>query len=438
MIAGTSSGAGKTTVATGLIAALVARGLAVGAAKVGPDFIDPGYHGLATGRPSRNLDAWMCGVDAVPPLAGRAAAGADVLVVEGVMGLFDGSGDPSGPAASTAHVARLLDAPVVLVVDASSVGGSVAATVHGFATFDPSTRVAGVVLNRVGSDSHEALLRDALAPLGIPVLGALRRDPAYSWRDRHLGLVPVAEQRDAVRRSVATLAGAVARDVDLDAAMALARSAPSVAVEEPPAARRQGPAVVAVAGGPAFSFTYPDNLELLAQAGADLVSFDPLADERLPEEATGLYAGGGFPEVYAEALAANRPLLADVRARVGAGLVTWAECGGLLWLARSLDGHPLAGALPADGRMTDRLTLGYRRARTRFASPLGPAGTELRGHEFHYSTLDPQGDALDWSGRTAQGRAGYAGPTLLASYLHVHMGADPTPAERLVAACAPG
>ena len=438
MIAGTSSGAGKTTVATGLIAALVARGLAVGAAKVGPDFIDPGYHGLATGRPSRNLDAWMCGVDAVPPLAGRAAAGADVLVVEGVMGLFDGSGDPSGPAASTAHVARLLDAPVVLVVDASSVGGSVAATVHGFATFDPSTRVAGVVLNRVGSDSHEALLRDALAPLGIPVLGALRRDPAYSWRDRHLGLVPVAEQRDAVRRSVATLAGAVARDLDLDAAMALARSAPSVAVEEPPAARRQGPAVVAVAGGPAFSFTYPDNLELLAQAGADLVSFDPLADERLPEEATGLYAGGGFPEVYAEALAANRPLLADVRARVGAGLVTWAECGGLLWLARSLDGHPLAGALPADGRMTDRLTLGYRRARTRFASPLGPAGTELRGHEFHYSTLDPQGDALDWSGRTAQGRAGYAGPTLLASYLHVHMGADPTPAERLVAACAPG
>ena len=438
MIAGTSSGAGKTTVATGLIAALVARGLAVGAAKVGPDFIDPGYHGLATGRPSRNLDAWMCGVDAVPPLAGRAAAGADMLVVEGVMGLFDGSGDPSGPAASTAHVARLLDAPVVLVVDASSVGGSVAATVHGFATFDPSTRVAGVVLNRVGSDSHEALLRDALAPLGIPVLGALRRDPAYSWRDRHLGLVPVAEQRDAVRRSVATLAGAVARDLDLDAAMALARSAPSVAVEEPPAARRQGPAVVAVAGGPAFSFTYPDNLELLAQAGADLVSFDPLADERLPEGATGLYAGGGFPEVYAEALAANRPLLADVRARVGAGLVTWAECGGLLWLARSLDGHPLAGALPADGRMTDRLTLGYRRARTRFASPLGPAGTELRGHEFHYSTLDPQGDALDWSGRTAQGRAGYAGPTLLASYLHVHMGADPTPAERLVAACAPG
>jgi len=438
VIAGTSSGAGKTTVATGLMAALVARGLAVGAAKVGPDFIDPGYHGLATGRPSRNLDAWMCGVDAVPPLAGRAAAGADVLVVEGVMGLFDGSGDPSGPAASTAHVARLLDAPVVLVVDASSVGGSVAATVHGFATFDPSTRVAGVVLNRVGSDSHEALLRDALAPLGIPVLGALRRDPAYSWRDRHLGLVPVAEQRDAVRRSVATLAGAVARDLDLDAAMALARSAPSVAVEEPPAARRQGPAVVAVAGGPAFSFTYPDNLELLAQAGADLVSFDPLADERLPEEATGLYAGGGFPEVYAEALAANRPLLADVRARVGAGLVTWAECGGLLWLARSLDGHPLAGALPADGRMTDRLTLGYRRARTRFASPLGPAGTELRGHEFHYSTLDPQGDALDWSGRTAQGRAGYAGPTLLASYLHVHMGADPTPAERLVAACAPG
>jgi cobyrinic acid a,c-diamide synthase len=434
VIAGTSSGVGKTTVATGLMAALVHRGLVVGAAKVGPDFIDPGYHALAVGRPSRNLDAWMCGPEVIPALAGRAGAGIDVLVIEGVMGLFDGSADPAGPAASTAHVAGLLDAPVVLVVDAAAVGASVAAMVHGFATLDPGVTVACVILNRVGSDSHEALLRAAIEPIGIPVLGALRRSPDYSWRDRHLGLVPVVEQPDAVRRSLASLAAAVARDCDLDAVLALARSAPATAVADPPATRVQGRAVVAVAGGPAFSFTYPDNLERLAEAGAELVTFDPLADPQLPEGATGLYAGGGFPEVFAAGLAANRPLLDDVRSRVAGGLVTWAECGGLLWLARSLDGHALAGVLPAEGRMTDRLTLGYRRARVRAASPVGPAGTDLRGHEFHYSSLDPAGDALDWSGRAGAGRCGFASPSLLASYVHVHLGGAPAPAEAFVAA----
>ena len=435
VIAGTSSGVGKTTVATGLMAALAARGLSVGAAKVGPDFIDPGYHALAVGRPSRNLDAWMCGPEAVPALAGRAGAGAEVLVVEGVMGLFDGSGDPAGPVASTAQVAGLIAAPVVLVVDASAVGASVAAMVHGFTTFDPAVTVAGVILNRVGSDSHEALLRSALEPVGIPVLGALRRSTDYSWRDRHLGLVPVVEQPEAVRRSVAALAGAVARDCDLDAVLALSRSAPALTVDDPVAARAQGRAVVAVAAGPAFSFVYPDNLERLAEAGAELVPFDPLVDEHLPEGAAGLYAGGGFPEVFAAGLAANRPLLDDVRVKVGDGLVTWAECGGLLWLARSLDGHALAGVLPTEGRMTDRLTLGYRRARVRTASPLGPAGTDLRGHEFHYSTLEPAGDALDWSGRAGAGRCGFATPSLLASYVHVHLGAAPAPAEAMVTAC---
>ncbi len=435
MIAGTSSGVGKTTVATGLMAALVQRGLVVGAAKVGPDFIDPGYHALAVGRPSRNLDAWMCGPEVIPALAGRAGAGADVLVVEGVMGLFDGSADPAGPAASTAEVAGLLNAPVVLVVDAAAVGASVAAVVHGFATLDPGVTVAGVILNRVGSDSHETLLRAAIEPIGIPVLGALRRSADYSWRDRHLGLVPVVEQPGVVRRSLASLAEAVARDCDLDAVLALARSAPATAVADPPATRLQGRALVAVAGGPAFSFTYPDNLERLAEAGAELVTFDPLVDPRLPEEATGLYAGGGFPEVFAAGLAANRPLLDDVRSRVAGGLVTWAECGGLLWLARSLDGHALAGVLPAEGRMTDRLTLGYRQARVRAASPVGPAGTDLRGHEFHYSSLDPAGDALDWSGRAGAGRSGFASRSLLASYVHVHLGGAPAPAEAFVAGC---
>ncbi|HEX2047440.1 MAG TPA: cobyrinate a,c-diamide synthase, partial [Acidimicrobiales bacterium] len=317
VVAGTSSGVGKTTVATGLMAAFRARGLTVGGAKAGPDFIDPGYHALATGRPGRNLDAWICGAEAVAPLAGRAAAGTDVLVVEGVMGLFDGSGDPDGPAASTAEVAGLLDAPVVLVVDASAVGASVAAVVHGFATFDSAVAVSGVILNRVGSDSHEDLLRAAVEPVGVPVLGALRRHPDYSWRDRHLGLVPVVEEPDRVRKSLDALAAAVGRDCDLDAVLALARSAPPLHVAEPARARPHGRTVVAVAGGKAFSFTYPDNLELLVQAGAELVPFDPLVDRRLPEEAGALYAGGGFPEVFAAGLAANRPLLEDVRRRVG-------------------------------------------------------------------------------------------------------------------------
>jgi cobyrinic acid a,c-diamide synthase len=442
VIAGTHSGVGKTTVATGLMAAFAARGLKVGAAKVGPDYVDPGYHALATGRPGRNLDAWMCGANTIAPLAARAAYGCDLLVVEGVMGLFDGAAPAEGarhpgPAmpASTAHVARLLDAPVVLVVDAGAMSASVAAVVHGYATLDDGLRVAGVVLNRVGSDSHEALLRDALLPLGLPVLGALRRDPGLTWRDRHLGLVPVVEHPDEVRRSLGRLAAAVAAACDIDAIEALARSSPTMVTDAPPAPRpRPGPAVpVAVAAGPAFSFTYPDNVEMLEAAGARVVPFDPLVDEALPAGVRGLVAGGGFPEVFASALAANRPLLADVRRRCRSGLVTWAECGGLLWLCRSLDGTPMAGVLPCVARMTDRLALGYRTAVLRPACPLGPAGTALRGHEFHYSGVDPPGDALDLTGRTGASRAGFASPTMLAGYLHVHLAGQPALAEAFVA-----
>lgn len=480
VVAGTHSGAGKTTVATGIMAALARRGVRVAAAKVGPDFIDPGYHALATGRPGRNLDAWIAGPAAIGPLAARAGAGADLLVVEGVMGLFDGAAEPVGtppgadrpePAgaendraagagagraggggagvggaggagadprddASTAHVARLLDAPVLLVVDAAAMSGSVAALVHGFASFDRRVRVAGVVLNRVGSPGHATMLREALAPLGIPVVGALPRGPGLAWRDRHLGLVPVVEREREVRAALDRLAAAVAASVDLDAIVAIAASAPAATALPPPAPEPVGRAVVAVAAGRAFSFYYPDNLEALSAAGAELAPFDPLADPALPPGASALYAGGGFPEVYAAALAANGPLLADVRRRAAAGLVIWAECGGLLWLARSLDGHRLCGVVPAEATMTDRLTLGYRRATTRTDTPLAPAGTTLRGHEFHYSTLAPPGEALDLAGRFGRGRGGFAGPAMMASYLHLHLGADPGPAERFVAAAA--
>lgn len=423
VIAGTSSGVGKTTVATGLMAALRRRGLPVASAKVGPDFIDPGYHSLATGRPGRNLDAWICGPSLMAPLARQAG---ECLVVEGVMGLFDG---PS----STAEVALLLGAPVVLVVDAAAMSGSVAALVHGFRSFDPRLDVAGVVLNRVGSDGHEALLREALAPLGVPVLGVLRRDPLFSWRDRHLGLVPVVEQAAEVRRSLDRLADAVAAGCDLRVFERLA-SAPVRDDGGPalPRPRRVGSARVAVAGGPAFSFVYADNVEALEAAGAEVVPFDPLADSSLPDGVGGLYVGGGFPEVFVEALAANEPLLADVRARVGGGLATWAECGGLLWLARSLDGRPLAGVVPADGAMTDRLSLGYRSASVGVDNPLAAAGSVLKGHEFHYSTVTPAGDALVLEGRLGRGPAGFASPTLLASYLHLHLAGAPQVAERFV------
>jgi cobyrinic acid a,c-diamide synthase len=435
VVAGTHSGVGKTTVATGLLAALRRAGHRPAGAKVGPDFIDPGYHALACGRPPRNLDAWLCGAEVIPALAGRAAAGADVLVVEGVMGLFDGSAD--GTPSSTADVARLLDAPVVLVVDASAMSASVAAVVHGFATFDPSVRLGGVVLNRVGSPAHEVQLREALAPLGHPVLGALRCDDRLTWRDRHLGLVPVAERPATVGEALDRLAAAVAEEVDLAAVRRLADSAPPLTVGDPPLPDAvPGPPVrVAVAAGAAFTFTYTDTLDALVAAGAEPVPFDPLRDPALPEAVDGLIAGGGFPEVYAPELAANRPLLDDVRRRVAAGLPTWAECGGLLWLCRTLDGRSMAGVLPADGVMTGRLTLGYREATAGTTSPIGPGGTVLRGHEFHYSTVEPAGGALLFRSRFGERPDGFATPTLLATYLHHHPGGDPSAVARFVDTC---
>ena len=434
VVAGTHSGVGKTTVASGLMAAFARRGLRVASAKVGPDFIDPGYHALATGRPGRNLDAWMCGPDAIAPLAGRAGHGADLLVVEGVMGMFDGAND-GGPS-STADVAALLDAPIVLVVDGSGMSQSIAALVHGFATFDHRVRVAGVVCNRVGWSHHVELLRRALEPLGIPVLGALTLDDAFTWRDRHLGLVPVVEQPEQVRRALDRLATAITETCDLDAIARVAQEAPDRSVPDVALPEPVGPARLAVATGRAFSFSYEDNLEALRAAGAELVPFDPCEDSRLPADCTGIVAGGGFPEVYGDALAANAPLLADVRRVVRDGAVVWAECGGLLWLGKALDGKPMAGVVPTTATMTSRLTLGYRHVRTTARSPLGPAGTELRGHEFHYSTVDPRRDDLAPAVPGTAAPAAWLDEHVFASYLHCHLGAAPELARAFVAAAA--
>jgi len=416
-----------------LLAALARAGHRVAAAKVGPDFIDPGYHALACGRPGRNLDPWLCGAAAITPLAGRAGLGTDVLVVEGVMGLFDGAAD--GVPSSTADVARVLGAPVLLVVDASALSGSVAAVVHGFATLDPTVDVAGVVLNRVGSDGHEVMLREALVPLGIPILGALRRDDRLVWRDRHLGLVPVAEATEQVRGSLDSLAAAVAASVDLTGVVGIARRAPAVDVGDVLLPRPGRAVRVGVASGRAFTFMYKDTIDALVAGGAEVVPFDPLHDEKLPEALDGLLAGGGFPEVYGAELAANRSMLDSVRTAVAGGLPTWAECGGLLWLARRLDGRPLAGVVPAEARMTERLTLGYREATTTLPSPIGPAGTVLRGHEFHYAVIEPAGDALVLRSRFGSGPSGFATPTWLASFLHHHPGGDPSLIAGFLEAC---
>ena len=431
VIGGVSSGVGKTTIATGLLAALRARGVAVAAAKVGPDFIDPGYHALASGRPPRNLDAWLCGPGSIAPLAARTSNGADLLVIEGVMGLFDGADD--GSPSSTADVAKLLDAPVLLVVDASGMSASIAAVVEGFRDYDRGVRLSGVVCNRVGSDRHERLLREALEGTGVPVVGCLRRDDSFSWRDRHLGLVPVVERADEVGASLDRLAAAILRDIDLAAVESIARSASPQAAGDVRLPASIGRCRIAVAGGRAFTFAYTDNLEALQAAGAELVPFDPLNDPALPEGVDGLVVGGGFPEVYGDALAANEPLLADVRTRVASGLTTWAECAGLLWLAQSLDDRPMAGVVPTAASMRRRVQLGYRRARTNAVSPIGPVGTELLGHEHHYSACEPAGAALTLSSRHTTRTDGFASSTLLATYLHHHAGGDPSPIEAFVA-----
>ncbi|WP_045323832.1 cobyrinate a,c-diamide synthase [Streptomyces sp. NRRL F-4428] len=455
VVAAPSSGSGKTTVATGLMAAFAERGLAVSPHKAGPDYIDPGYHALATGRPGRNLDAFMCGPELVAPLFAHGAAGCDLAVVEGVMGLYDGAAG-RGELASTAQVAKLLRAPVVLVVDASSQSRSVAAVVHGFASFDPQVRLGGVILNKVGSDRHEAMLREALEEAGMPVLGVLRRAPQVATPSRHLGLVPVAERHADALAAVAALAEQVRGGCDLDALMALARTAPPLSCEpwSPEAAspafeaaasgRKRGGAtayerpVVAVAGGAAFTFSYAEHAELLTAAGAEVVTFDPLRDEALPEGTGALVIGGGFPEVYAPELSANEPLRAAVSAFASAGGPVAAECAGLLYLARSLDGKPMCGVLDADARMSERLTLGYREAVAVSDSSLAAAGTRLRGHEFHRTVIEPgAGSAPAWGFTHPERRVeGFVRQGVHASYLHTHWAAEPSVAARFTGAAA--
>ncbi|MTD52715.1 cobyrinate a,c-diamide synthase [Amycolatopsis pithecellobii] len=423
VIAAPGSGHGKTTIAAGLMAALRARGLDVSGHKVGPDFIDPSYHALATGRPPRNLDPFLQSEELLVPLLLHGAA--ELAVIEGVMGLFDGALGTEG-FASTAHVARLLDAPVVLVVDASAASRSVAATVLGFARYDPRLELAGVILNKLGSQRHEDEIRAAVAPTGIPVLGALRRSEDIHAPSRHLGLVPAGERAAESQRLLPELASWVAGGVDLDAVVRVARDASRLSGKpwEPTGSWDGRRKVIAAAAGQAFTFRYTETAELLSAHGIDVVDVDPLRDKELPDGCAGLYFGGGFPEAHAEGLSANAPLREEIATAVHKGMPVVAECAGLLYLCRELDGQPMVGVLDAQARMTKRGALGYRKASVPSTHLLGGAGMSVTGHEFHRTEVLPrQGKtpAWEWDGRAE----GFATRTLHASYLHVHWAGHP-------------
>ncbi|HEY7815002.1 MAG TPA: cobyrinate a,c-diamide synthase [Nakamurella sp.] len=446
VIAAPASGHGKTTVAAGLMAALIRAGHVVSGHKIGPDYIDPGYHALATGRPGRNLDPHLVGEDLLVPLLLHGAAvprPADIAVVEGVMGLFDGAIGRDG-FASTAHVATIIDAPVILVVDVSASARTVAAVVHGLRGFDPAVRVAGVILNKAGSTRHAQEARGAVEGIGVPVLGVLFRDDGISAPSRHLGLVPVAERDDA-GAVLDRLAAQIAARIDLAAVVRIAGSAAELAAEPWDPARVVGASdgpepAIAVAGGRAFTFRYTETEELLTAAGCRPVVFDPLAGDALPDGTAGLYLGGGFPEVHAAELAGNEAMRGSVAAAIRRGLPTVAECAGLLYLCRSVDGSPMLDVVDADATMTSRLTLGYRTARAPARSVLAGDGTSVTGHEFHRTTVHPGGGAtpawlVDGVGHGfALDPAGSGTPTVHASYLHTHWAGYPALAARFATA----
>jgi cobyrinic acid a,c-diamide synthase len=464
VIAAPASGSGKTTIATGLMGALTARGRRVAPFKVGPDYIDPGYHALAAERVGRNLDPVLVGEDRVGPLFAHGAAGADLAVVEGVMGLFDGRSGTAG-FGSTAHVARLLDAPVLLVVDARGQGRSLAALLHGFRGYEPTVRLAGVVLNQVGSPRHEQVLREACAEIGLPVLGAVPRGVEVALPSRHLGLVPAAEHGEAARRAVAAMAELITRSVDLDAVCRLAATAGPLAATawEPESEVRSafegrsamsgehgqagsrsvvGPdsgfgqrPVVAVAGGAAFTFGYAEHVELLVAAGARVVVVDPLRDDALPEGVAALVLPGGFPEQHVPSLSENTKLRADVASFARSGGIVQAECGGLLYLLDRLEGLPMCGVLPGTAEMSGTLALGYRDAVAATDSVAHRVGERRTGHEFHRTQVTTAEATPAWHWRDHDGQPrgeGFVRNQVHASYLHTHPAGSPETVARLV------
>lgn len=443
VIAGPASGVGKTTVTLGLMAAFHRRGLTVQGFKCGPDFIDTGHHTHVCGRPSRNLDGWMLSPDVNRRIFAAHAKTADVSIIEGVMGLFDGARD-SGEG-STAAMARTLDAPVLLVVDASKMAASAAALVRGFQTFDPAVRVAGVIFNRVAGEGHYALVRDALARAGCPpVLGYLPRNGTLRIPERHLGLF-TAEDAALAPSLLQELADMIEAHVDLTGVLEIATSSRPIAGNPPPHPAGRGDVRIAVARDRAFCFYYEDNLDALRAAGADLVEFSPLVDRALPDGTSAVYLGGGYPELAAAELAANDEMRTAISVFASGGGPVYAECGGLMYLGRAIrrqDGSeaPMAGVLPFTTVMTDRLVrFGYTDVSFTRDCLLGPAGTVARGHSFHYSTIEadtdvPRAYRVRWTLSGREDAEGYAAQNVLASYVHLHFLSQPVLADSLVRA----
>ncbi len=425
IIAAPASGSGKTVVTLALLRALRDRGLGVASVKVGPDYIDPAFHTAASGRPCLNLDGWAMRRETLAALAARAGAGADLVLGEGVMGLFDGAADGSG---TTADLALLTGWPVVLVVDAQGMAASAAALVHGFASYRPEVPLAGVIFNRVGGERHGRLLAEACAPLGLPVLGALPQSPELALPDRHLGLVQAAEHPE-LETFLAGAAALVGRYLDTERLAALARPCRLAPAAFAPVLAPLGQRI-AVARDTAFAFAYPFVLDGWRAAGAEVTHFSPLADEAPDPAADALYLPGGYPELHAGRLAANARFLEGLRAAAGRGAVLYGECGGYMVLGRGLiDGagerHALAGLLPVETSFaTRRLSLGYREAALVANGPLGPAGARYRGHEFHFASLaGSEGEAPLFRCTDALGaESGAMGcrlGTVMGSFLHL-------------------
>jgi cobyrinic acid a,c-diamide synthase len=450
VIAGTHSGVGKTTVTLAILAALNARGLRVQAFKVGPDFIDPGHHAAVTGRPSRNLDGWMLGEIVNRDIFTRAAADADISIIEGMMGLFDGS-SPVNEVGSTAELAKQLDAPVLLVIDGSAMARSAAAMVSGYATFDPALRVAGVLFNRVSSEGHYLLLKQAVEQeTKVEVVGYMRPDQAMTISDRHLGLVTAIEQ--GTGELYDRLAKAAAETVDLDRVEALAQDVRGEALgvrgKRDSAGQDQNRHTphrvrIGVAYDQAFCFYYPENLELLEREGAELVKFSPMNDQDLPDVDM-LYLGGGYPELHVERLAGNTAMRTAIRRFSERGGTIYAECGGMMYLTQAIrdfegKSHEMVGLFAAEAVMSKvSMTLGYRELRISQPCVLGEIGVTVRGHEFHYSLVEPKGrlqyacTLTDAQGKS-KGQDGLVVGNTVGLYSHLHFASQPKIAASLIA-----
>lgn len=442
VIAGTSSGTGKTTIVTGLLAALKERGKNVQPFKIGPDYIDPGFHKLASGTVSHNLDTWLTPADMLPEIFAGQSQNADISIIEGVMGLYDGG---KNGISSTADIAKRLNAPIILVLNCKAAGESVAATVLGFIKYDENIDIAGVILNNLGSKSHGNIIKEAVEKLGVKVIGEILRDEAVSLPERHLGLTPAIEQE--LKERISKIKDLIGKAVDLDAVLQIAENAKAIEIKNRKETGKLYDVKIGVASDKAFSFYYETSLSVLKNMGAELVFFSPLSDSHLPD-VDGLFFGGGFPEMFAKELSENKSMIADIKKAADNCMPIYAECGGYMYLSENIvdfDGniYPMAGVIPGTTKMQNKLqTVGYVKVKALKDNVLLLKGDTLQGHEFHFSVFEPTDEAsspcaLEFEKmRTgAVHFGGYANINILASYLHMNFLSSPKAAQRFLFKC---